>query len=201
MHSKSRSGFTLIELLIVVAIIGVLVTVLVAVLLGAFNKGKDAEARNFMDNLVPQAMQKWQEANGKPNRYPASGGDPSDPVAGNHLLYLELVGKPRDAGNAPHIETNGLEIRDEKGKTVFMDPWGMPYIYRDWSAPPPKGSKAGDKTFQPGSYVKPYNVGTFDIISAGPDKELGTTDDIIRGGFKISEEDMAGPKKKPATGK
>ncbi len=181
MRSTRRSGFTLIELLIVVAIIGLLVTVLAGVLLGAFGKGKVAEAKDFMDSRIPQAMTKWQDAMGKPNRFPSSGTDPGDFKAGNALLYKELVANPRDKGNAPFMETTGIEEQTEGKVTVFLDPWGTPYIYRDYSAPPPKGMKASSGGT--GSN-KQYNPGTYDIISAGPDKEFFTADDIIRGGHE-----------------
>lgn len=179
MRVRSRSGFTLIELLIVVAVIGLLVTVLAAVLLGAFGKGKEAEARNFMDNIIPQAIQKWADANGKPNRCPPSGTNPADPIEGNSKLYKELVANPREAGNTAYLDMTGVSEGKEGGNTVFLDPWGTPYMYRDWSAPPPKGSKGGDTGI---GGVKPYNPGSFDMISAGQDKKFGTEDDIIRGG-------------------
>lgn len=194
MRSKSRSGFTLIELLIVVAIIGLLVTVLVAALLGAFSKGKEAEAKNFMETIVPQAISVWQDEKGKDKRCPPSGNELNDFTLGNSLLWEELVGKPREAGRTSYINMTGVEELKDKGRTYILDPWGTPYIYRDWSAPPPKGGK----TDHGQGNIKPFNPGSFDMISAGQDKTFGTADDIVRGGHQpiTDEGDLVTGKKK-----
>lgn len=170
---RSRKGFTLIELMIVVAIIGVLVGVLLAVLLGARSKAKVGEARNFLDTAMPTAITKWQEAikGGRADIFPASGtsGD-ADLYEGNRLLFDELVTKPQKAGKEAYIAADSYTTRENKGKKEFVDPWENPYRYRNW-AQAAKGAKG----------YKKYNEGTYDLVSAGPDGNFDTEDDVING--------------------
>ncbi|MFA6257293.1 MAG: type II secretion system protein [Candidatus Paceibacterota bacterium] len=53
-NSKRNQGFTLIELLIVIAIIGILSTVVLAMLSSARNKGKDSSIQREMKSLQSQ---------------------------------------------------------------------------------------------------------------------------------------------------
>lgn len=72
---------------------------------------------------------------------------------------------------------------------VFVDPWGNPYIYREWASVPAssKNGLAMLRTFQltaTGAIQKildrPHDISAFDIISCGPNGilEYGGGDDI-----------------------
>lgn len=52
---KSTKGFTIIELLIVVAIIGILASIVIASTNSARNKGKDAGVKNVLKQIATQA--------------------------------------------------------------------------------------------------------------------------------------------------
>lgn len=56
-NKKIKGGFTLIELLIVIAIIGILATVVLVTLSGSREKAKDMKALTMLDSVLPAAMQ------------------------------------------------------------------------------------------------------------------------------------------------
>lgn len=171
MRRLVRSGFTLIEILIVVAIIGVLVTVLLGVLMSTAGRGEVAQAENFVNNVIPSAMGKWQNNTGKSgNSYPRSPSlsDGKDYWLGNAELYNELVTKPENRNRSAFLESETYIEGERDGRPVFLDPWNNPYIYRNY---------AGVKRFS----GHQYNPGTYDLISLGRDEELGTEDDIHNG--------------------
>ncbi|MCC6466448.1 MAG: prepilin-type N-terminal cleavage/methylation domain-containing protein [Planctomycetes bacterium] len=176
MTRRARSGFTLIELIIVVAIIGVLAVVLVAVLLSAQGKGEIGKAEYFVKNVIPAAMGKWQDDNGKgDNEYPRSGrNSEGDYVDGNPELYEALVTGPEKAGKGSYVPKDTFGEGEVKSKPGFLDPWNQPYIYRNYTA---KLSKAGgDKPYRGKKHNEAY-----DIISKGPDGQIDTEDDIYLG--------------------
>jgi prepilin-type N-terminal cleavage/methylation domain-containing protein len=175
MERSNRSGFTLIELIIVVGIIGILVTVLLAVLLSATGQGDRRKAENFVKNIAREAITEWQGTLRGSGTYPKSpnlkGG--KDYVDGNIELYNELVTKPEKAGKAPFVAAEHYDVDTRNGKPVFMDPWGNPYIYRNYV------QKTGSGT-APKIQGKTYND-TYDLISCGPDGVLDSDDDIYLG--------------------
>lgn len=182
MRRSLRSGFTLIEILIVVGIIGILVAVLLAVLLTASGKGDIARAEYFVNNAVPQAMQKWQSDSGKDsNTFPASPkvADGQGYKGGIISLYEELVTKPEKAGKGAYIAEDLYDKGEENGKPVFLDPWHNAYIYRNYTM---KKSASGNTRGYTG---RRYNENSYDIISLGPDGVLyekeGENDDIYNG--------------------
>ncbi len=178
MISARRSGFTLIEILIVVGIIGLLVTVLLAVLLGAVGKGDEHMAKDFVNNRIPTAMTTWQQKNGMGSSdFPRSPNmkDGKDYIDGNIELYLELIKKPVDGGEMPYVEDSGYTKGDHNGKPIFLDPWGNPYIYRNYSQ---KRSKSGNDTQ---TRIKTKYSEAYDVISMGPDGLYETDDDIAKG--------------------
>jgi prepilin-type N-terminal cleavage/methylation domain-containing protein len=179
MKRRARSGFTLIELLIVVLIIAVLVVVLVAVLLAARGKGDVRMAQNFVDGVLTEAISRWQEdAHGGVTKiFPPSGMNRTGAwYDGNAMLFDELVLKPEAAGKAPYLGKDQFARGPVSGRREgFIDPWGQPYIYRNFSI---KKAKDGSTIAFHG---KAHNPDTYDVISAGPDTVLDTDDDIING--------------------
>lgn len=177
MTSSRRSGFTLIEILIVVGIIGLLVTVLLAVLLAVAGKGPEHQAKDFVNNRLPAAMTKWQEAAGVNNAYPNSPNmrDGEGYLDGNINLFDELVTKPQKGGKPAYIEDGAYIKGDSNGKPIFLDPWNNAYIYRNYTQ---KLSKSGSGVRT--TIAKKYSE-DYDIISCGPDGVYGNDDDIARG--------------------
>src|SRR5690606_13629812 len=132
MNRRKRSGFTLIELLIVIGIIGLLASVLIAVLMTAMGKRDEQRAQYFITQAVPTAIADWQNKFSLGNNdFPRSpnireGGDYID---GNAVLFEEFITKPIAAGEAPLISQDHYIEGEIGGKKVFLDPWGQPYVY------------------------------------------------------------------------
>ncbi len=177
MTRRSRSGFTLIELIIVVGIISILAVVLIAVLLNAQSSGEKAKAKNFVDTVLPAAIGKWQEDNGRgTGDFPRSGTNKDGAYYdGTIMLYEELILKPGKSGKGAYIGDDQYLKGDANGKPVFLDPWNKPYVYRNFSAKRAKG--ASETEFR----GKKYND-TYDIISGGPDGDIKTEDDNVING-------------------
>jgi general secretion pathway protein G len=97
-------GFTLVELIVVIAIIGVLSTIVIARYAGKTDQAKVAAAKAQISQLEGAVIE-FQANN---NRLPNS--------------LDELVNKPADCPNWP----DGGYL---KGKTI-KDPWGRDYLYR-----------------------------------------------------------------------
>jgi prepilin-type N-terminal cleavage/methylation domain-containing protein len=181
MKRHTRSGFTLIELLIVVLIIAVLVVVLVAVLLAARGKGDIRACENFVNNVITDSVYRWQAdaRGGASDQYPPSGphriGDPGQ-FEGNAMLFQEFILYPEKSGREPYLGKDQFARGQlSNGKEVFMDPWGTPYIYRNFAM---KKAKDGSSNTFSG---KIHNAGGYDMISAGPDQKFDTEDDIWNG--------------------
>ena len=64
-----KKGFTLLELLVVVAIIGLLTTVVIAALNNARNKGGDAGVKTNLKNAIPQGEIYYGTNTAYPNSY------------------------------------------------------------------------------------------------------------------------------------
>lgn len=100
-----RRGFTLVELMIVVAIIGVLATLVITRYAGKTDQAKAAVARGQLQQLETAII----EFQAHCGRIPSS--------------LEELVNKPGDAAN---WQDGGYL----KGSKVPKDPWGRDYVYR-----------------------------------------------------------------------
>lgn len=103
-HSSER-GFTLVEMIVVIAIIGVLATLVVVKYSGQTDQAKVATAKAQLAQ-IESAVISFQAHNG---RLPAS--------------LIELVEKPSNAAN---WQEGGYL----KGKAVPKDPWGHEYQYK-----------------------------------------------------------------------
>jgi prepilin-type N-terminal cleavage/methylation domain-containing protein len=170
--ARRSAGFTLIEILVVIGIIGILVVVMVAVVMMYAGRGDEALARNFVSTVIPGAIEEWQQETGRrSNQFPPSpnmrvGGTYTE---GNAELFNALVTEPDQGGRPAMVPRDMYEVGTYDGRQVFLDPWGNPYIYRNYthrSAQQYDGRRLSD---------------TYDIISMGPDGRYETEDDIYRG--------------------
>jgi len=183
-HKRRRanqSGFTLIEVLVVVGIITVLALVLVGAVLMYVGRGAESQARNFVNNIVPEAIARWQQETGRANnQFPPSprmraGGTYWE---GNVELYNALVTEPIDAGQAAYVGKDHFTLGTSgDGRPMFLDPWDRPYIYRNYSTPRTRSGGGAD-----GYQGRRISPGTYDLISMGPDGLYETDDDIMKGG-------------------
>jgi general secretion pathway protein G len=98
---KRQAGFTLVEMIVVIAIIGVLATIVVIRYSGQTDQAKVAAAKAHLSQFE-SAVISFQSQNG---RLPTS--------------MSELVGRP---GNAPNWPEGGYL----KSKSVPKDPWALP---------------------------------------------------------------------------
>jgi general secretion pathway protein G len=127
-------GFTLIEIMLVVIIIGVLVAMVAPRLAGRSQEAKEAAARADINSHLSAALDMFELHNG---RYPSSQ---------EGLAALRTAPPGATEWKGPYLK-----------RSVPMDPWGKPYIYRS-----------------PGQ----HNRDDYDLFSAGPDGAEGTADDV-----------------------
>jgi prepilin-type N-terminal cleavage/methylation domain-containing protein len=192
----ARAGFTLIELLGVIAIIAILIVFLMPRIRGAFQTSKIQQTEIVLQGIAA-AISEYENDKGD---YPVSswkdewGAPPNATNIGAEALVIQLFGsKWQSRLNEDQLtNTDNDESRKALARfpkpTLFelKDPWGNPIAYsqrRDYEhaqvyvmAEPP-----GESTFQAhmnpetGQFWKPKE---FQLVSAGPDGEFGTPDDI-----------------------
>jgi general secretion pathway protein G len=102
---RPRAGFTLVEMIVVIAIIGVLATLLIVRFSGQTDQAKVATAKSQVAQIEGAVIAFQAHVGRLPNS------------------LRELVEKPADAKN---WQENGYL----KGKSVPKDPWGNEYIYK-----------------------------------------------------------------------
>lgn len=157
-HRKNKlSGFTLIELLIVIAIIGLLSSVILVSLNSARQKARIARAEMDINQII-RAMMMYEDDIGElPKRgdncsaiWCCAGGNIDDPgcVAEWVSTMSALTENDGPGWGGPYL-----------GSKILEDPWGHHYLYDD-------------------NYVN-ANCGDSYIASAGPDETSITPDDII----------------------
>lgn len=197
---KACAGFTLLELLGVIVIIGILVGFLVPMLARMQESGKVKATEGFLTELAT-AITEYENEKGD---YPASswkdewGPAPNSTNLGAEALVIQLFGSKWSTslaedrlGNTDNDESKKALARFPK-PTLFeiKDQWGNPIAYshrRDYDHPQTYtmldagGVPAGESVFkahmnkQTGQY---WNAKEFQLVSAGPDCEFGTDDDI-----------------------
>jgi len=131
-------GFTLVELLIVIAIIAVLAGIVVTGFKYAFQQVEQTEAKQTVSNFRSAAEQVKLE-DGIP---PALGKKPDPERNDFPILWRKAVDRPNPFisgledskivvkdGDGYRLATREEEL-DPKVDKYYLDPWGMPYVYR-----------------------------------------------------------------------
>jgi type II secretion system protein G len=122
-NHKSIIGFTLIELLIVIAIIGVLATLLMVNFVGVRQRARDAQRKSDL-RQIQSALEIWRSDNGS---YPASAefspsgfGKCGTPLIKNSTTYMVKI--PCDPTNAaPYVYTyvSSGGVQTSAGYTLY----------------------------------------------------------------------------------
>lgn len=158
-NSRHNSGVTLVEMLVVLGIILVLSGIVVTVTLRVDTQSKENALRNAFA-LVGSALREYYEAKGQ--FPPQAERNPANALAHVESMYqeLRLVPAARQVLDklSPGVVKNEGGIADLRS---MSDPWGtvMDYVY------------VPDNTFP-------------ELISAGPDKQFGTGDDMSNKGMR-----------------
>jgi prepilin-type N-terminal cleavage/methylation domain-containing protein len=158
-NSRHNSGLTLVEMLVVLGIIVILSAIVVTVTLRVDTQSKENSLRNAFA-LVGCALREYYEAKGQ--FPPQAERNPANALAHIESMYqeLRLIPASRQVLDqlAPGVVKSEGGIADLRS---MSDPWGtvMDYIY------------APDNTFP-------------ELISAGPDRQFGTGDDISNKGMR-----------------
>ena len=104
-----RAGFTLIEILVVIVVIAVLATLVAPNVFQHVAEAKDAAARSQIE-MLGATLDAYRLDNG---RYPTTD-------QGLAALWREPASDPRPRNwRGPYLK-----------KTVPLDPWGRPYVYK-----------------------------------------------------------------------
>ena len=120
---KSPRGFTMIELLVVVAIIGVLMSLLFPAVQGALDSAKKAQAKNDAMQIATAIVAYDTEY----GRLPNTNSDPQT-VSGDVLGALTASNTNLNPRRIIFLEV--LNYKKGKGGNsngIFVDPWAKPY--------------------------------------------------------------------------
>ncbi len=177
-RTNPEEGFTLIELLIVIAIIGTLAAMITAGITRVRGKAAEAQAKNAIQTIdggirtfnsdmgfFPAFDQKVEEDeieefNAFPQLFENLCGErPPEGRGGKNTPYAELdlsdvVVEDEDNTVTGYREADADELYDPDIEKFYLDPWGVPYFYRENST----------KTRQ--SWM--INPKSYDLWSAGP---------------------------------
>jgi len=197
---RARGGFTLIEILAVIVIIGILIVFLVPLLNRQQEGAKVMAMRSFLVELS-SAVSEYETDKGD---YPGSswkeewGSAPNNTNIGAEALVIALYGSKWQSRLSDDLLCNTDNDESKKALARFSkatlfeikDQWGNPIAYshrRDYehaqvyTMVDSSGQPAGESTFKArmnpatGQYWNPKG---FQLVSAGPDGEFGTDDDI-----------------------
>jgi prepilin-type N-terminal cleavage/methylation domain-containing protein len=149
--NRTDSAYTVIELLVVIAIISVLAGMLLGGIMMVRGRGAQTKVRALVERLQAACLQ----YEGDYGEYP--------PGAGGVMSAEDLYGcltSPRWRGMQDFGEDDVADT-DENEKLEIVDHWKQPISY-----------------YHHRSYSGAPRATTFRIVSAGPDGEEGTADDI-----------------------
>ncbi len=151
---RAANSVTLIEMVIVVGIVALLATMVIGIASHLDNRTKEKGLANIFV-LLESALQEYHEYT---DRFPEQAErNFTKAAAHSEFLYSELHSIPSSQKVLEKISDSLLRSKTEAGSTSpkIYDPWGKVLDYR---------------------YIQ---GDTFpELISAGPDKVFGTTDDI-----------------------
>jgi prepilin-type N-terminal cleavage/methylation domain-containing protein len=156
-NSRNNSGVTLVEMLVVLGIILVLSGIVVSVTLRVDSQAKENALRNAFA-LVGSSLREYYEFKGQFPPQPER--NSANALAHVELLLQELRSVP--AARQVLDKINVSLIKSEGGPTdaqSLRDPWGtvLDYVYTPGNA-------------------------CAELISAGPDRQFGTGDDLTSKG-------------------
>lgn len=198
---RRASAFTLIELLAVLVIISILAYVLIRNVTGAEDMMKVQETRTTAQQISMAVAQHVDDQGEAPRSTLAVelGTAPNDENQGAECLYLALCAE-NGPGFGKFDEHLSNTDEDQLSKrppgfekaTLFelCDTWGNPFAYfsrKDYgrddiyvtlhpeTGEPVRSQARAIKNEKTGRYFEPTG---FQLISAGPDAEFGTGDDI-----------------------
>jgi prepilin-type N-terminal cleavage/methylation domain-containing protein len=131
-HPSDRSAFTLIELLIVIAIIGILMSLLFPAVNGAIDAARKAQAKNDVTQIATAVIAYETEYGKLPYKGTAPTTDATLSADSNEIVGV-LMGT--DTANNPRgiVFLEVQDVSKKKGKSgidangKFVDPWGNIY--------------------------------------------------------------------------
>ncbi|MCF7849525.1 MAG: type II secretion system GspH family protein [Kiritimatiellales bacterium] len=126
---KNKNAFTLIELLIVIAVIGILMSIMMPAISGAKRSAMKAQAQTEMKS-IETAIKSYFNEYGKlpaPSDFSQGGGDlPLDPDNSKKVIMV-LTADEAEGGTANPREIMFLEPQGNNQQGEFNDPWGEQY--------------------------------------------------------------------------
>ncbi len=198
-HPSAQAGFTLLELMVVIVIVGILMGALVMSGVGAFNETEKQETGVRLDTLASLVLAyRSVEGDFPDDRLPRNASSNSMNSCSEALVLAFF--DPNFTGEQPNLDwlSNTDEDSSSRQLTSFdsrelfeiADGWGNPIIYfeslhynRSVTVIAGVDGITQEQTVtavrdeKTGSFLAPSG---FQLISAGPDGEFGTEDDIVR---------------------
>ncbi len=196
---RSRAAFTLIEITAVVVILAILIVILVPKLLGGDVMVKRKATKGFLDTLAMKIREYEEEAGDWPPSSAPAGMDlPNKLNLGAELLFISLYAPNRADPGIPDDRLGNTD-GDSARKSLtslplpvlyeIVDEWKNPIVYihrKDYEQVFEYQTHAADDSVWTQSVRAKKNPATdayynrteFQLLSAGPDGEYGTNDDV-----------------------